>query len=48
MKHYRITIEPLIVEAEDEEDARQQALSMIEEGAWDLEIEDAEEPGVKL
>ena len=43
MKHYYITIERLCVEAEDEADARDQALSMIEDGAWDLIIEEDED-----
>lgn len=42
MKLYKVTIEPMYLEAEDEEDAVNQALSMLEEGAWELSLTEQE------
>ncbi len=42
MKLYAVRMEPFYIEAEDKEDAKQQALSMIEEGGWELDITEFE------
>ena len=39
LREYRVSMGTIIVEATDENDALQQARSMIENGAWDLRLE---------
>lgn len=38
LKPYTVTLSMIHLEAIDEDDARQQALSMIEEGSWSMRV----------
>jgi len=41
LKLYKVTMSPLCVDALNDDDATNQALSMIEEGAWELSVDEA-------